>query len=323
MKPLVTALCFGLFLTACQTTGERASKPDIDDAETALVFGNHERALAIFEELSAKGDSQADYFLGLMYEEGLGVSENLERAFSYYEKGALAGDADAQFALADLYASGKGTEEDLGMATKFFLRAAEQDMAAAQAVMGYFHQEGVGRKKNPSKAIAWYRKAAEQDSAYAQMKLGQMLVDAGAGQPAHAEGLMWLSRAQREAKNSKGFTYFDDAEDAYQSIADEARQTLAREAYNAGLDSRAGRGLPTSETHAAMWFLIAEFHGHRAAGRELRALGLAPLPRTESGALADKKYFSGGSRLSLGPSSLPTAERLALECIKANYRACG
>jgi hypothetical protein len=134
---------------------------------------------------------------------------------------------------------------------------------------------------------------------------------------------MWLSHAQREAKNSKGFTFIDDSERAYQSIADEARQTLAREAYNAGLDSRAGRGLPKSEVYAGMWFLIAEFHGHRAAGRELRALGLAPLPRTESGALADKKYFSGGSRTSLGPSSLPAAKSLALECIKANYRVCG
>ena len=48
--------------------------------------------------------------MGILYEEGYGVTQDYKKAFEWYSKAAAQNYADAQNNLAALYAQGKGVE---------------------------------------------------------------------------------------------------------------------------------------------------------------------------------------------------------------------
>ena len=65
-----------------------------------------------FEEtkrLAEQGDATAQFFLGLMYDEGEGVPENDAEAVKWYRLAAEQGDATAQTNLGVMYAIGAGS----------------------------------------------------------------------------------------------------------------------------------------------------------------------------------------------------------------------
>lgn len=72
-------------------------------------------------------DMNALAYLGLFYEQGIGVEKNLEQALSCYRQAAEHGDPMAQFTLGMCYFFGNGVEEDLQTALKWVNAAAEQD----------------------------------------------------------------------------------------------------------------------------------------------------------------------------------------------------
>ncbi len=108
---------------------------------------------------------------------------------------AEAGDADAQFGLGILYNDAIGVEQDYAEANYWFLRAAEQGYAMAQFNLGNAYKNGTGMTIDPAMAVIWWRKAAEQDFAPAQFNLGSALLE-GFGTPRdRAAGLSWYRRA--------------------------------------------------------------------------------------------------------------------------------
>ena len=63
-------------------------------------------------ERAEQGDANAQWALGFMYSEGLGVPENDQTAVMWYTKAAEQGYADAQTSLGFMYASGEGVPEN-------------------------------------------------------------------------------------------------------------------------------------------------------------------------------------------------------------------
>ena len=69
----------------------------------------------LFEEeqvLAEQGNARAQYFLGLMYNEGKGVPKDQKEAFKWYRLAADQGDASAQYNLALMYGNGVGVPKD-------------------------------------------------------------------------------------------------------------------------------------------------------------------------------------------------------------------
>jgi uncharacterized protein len=77
-----------------------------DFAEAAVDFkeGRYEVALKTLDPLAKNGDSSAQYLLGRMYFDGLGVPEDRVRAREYFETAAGHGNAAAQCALGTITA---------------------------------------------------------------------------------------------------------------------------------------------------------------------------------------------------------------------------
>ena len=110
-------------------------------------------------------------------------------------KRADQGDADAQFNLGVMYDNGEGVPEDDTQAVAWYRKAADQGHARAQFNLGAMYGNGQGVPQNFTQAVAWYHKAADQNHARAQFNLGFMYDD-GEGVPQdNVEAYKWLSLA--------------------------------------------------------------------------------------------------------------------------------
>ena len=141
------------------------------------------------------GDAEAQFNLGVMYDAGLGVPQDLVEAVAWYRQAAEQGDADAQYNLGVAYANGLGVPQDLVEAVAWCRQAAEQGYADAQYNLGLMYANGEGVPQDAVEAVAWYRQAAEQGDVGAQYNLGLMYAN-GAGVPQDdVEAYKWFNLA--------------------------------------------------------------------------------------------------------------------------------
>ena len=73
---------------------------------------------------------------------------------------AKSGDVDAQYYVGQIFEKGLGTTPDYEAAAEWYGKAAEQGSSAAQIALGYFYEEGLGVEQDDVQAMNWYRKAA-------------------------------------------------------------------------------------------------------------------------------------------------------------------
>lgn len=102
-------------------------------------------------------------------------------AAGWYRKAAEQGNADAQYILGGMYRDGIGVRKDQAEAGRWYRRAsracrmdAESGNAAAQCVLGVMYENGLGVRRNFERAADWYGKAASQGYAEAQERLDAM-----------------------------------------------------------------------------------------------------------------------------------------------------
>lgn len=85
-----------------------------------------EKAFALFTQAADRGDPEAMFELGKLYEKGIGTDQDVARALSLYEKAADLGFADAINDLGFLYYQGaSGLKADKKKAVELFLKAAD------------------------------------------------------------------------------------------------------------------------------------------------------------------------------------------------------
>lgn len=121
-----------------------------------------EKALSLFTRAANGGDAQAQYNLGVMYEQGEGgVNVDYEKAVKWFRKAATAGLAQAQFNLANMYSKGAGTRQNQKVAFKWYEKAAKQGMVDAQYNLGNRYAVGNGVKQDAIMSYMWYGIAAK------------------------------------------------------------------------------------------------------------------------------------------------------------------
>ena len=84
------------------------------------------------QESAAKGESEAQYNLAVMYHKGQGVAQNFAEAVTCYKLAAEQGNADAQYNLGDMTEKGQGTAQDYAEAVHWLQLAAAQGHSQAQ-----------------------------------------------------------------------------------------------------------------------------------------------------------------------------------------------
>ena len=127
----------------------------MDQAMVAYGQRDYASALREFHFHAAKGDSIAQYSIGLMYFYGQGVPQDYTEALKWYRMAARQGDANALFSVARMYNAGMGVPQDYIEALKWFRKAAELGHGDSQAQLGIMYFVGMKVSRNHIKALKW------------------------------------------------------------------------------------------------------------------------------------------------------------------------
>jgi hypothetical protein len=133
-----------LILLSCAVAQPAFADPSLD-ASVAYENGDYSTALRLFAPLAEQGDVTAAFYLGLMYEEGKGVTQNYTTAAAWYRKAAEQGDVTAAFYLGLMYEEGKGVAQNYTTAVAWYRKAAEQGCCCWPKFCAFVaRQEGLG-----------------------------------------------------------------------------------------------------------------------------------------------------------------------------------
>lgn len=99
----------------CRIRGGEHTEPDQVTLATAL---------AVWQPQAEAGDAEAQFYVGQIYEKGLGTAANPTRAADWYRKAAEQGFRSAQVSLGFLYETGSGIAADEAEALRWYRRAA-------------------------------------------------------------------------------------------------------------------------------------------------------------------------------------------------------
>jgi TPR repeat protein len=101
--------------------------PDLPQAERLLDGQQYQEAVRHLRPLAAAGSVRANWLLGELYVNGIGVPRDVPRGVRYLERAADGNVLQAQFLLSRIYSYGNGVRKDLVRAHLWLSLAAAQD----------------------------------------------------------------------------------------------------------------------------------------------------------------------------------------------------
>jgi hypothetical protein len=137
----------------------------VAEGVAAYKAEDYPAALREFQAAAQKGDPEAEFYLGWLYDNADGVEHDDDEAARWYRRAADQGYAPAQHYLGLLYADGEGIGQDFGQAETWFRRAALQGNPGAQYALGVMYRDGVVVDKDPVEALKWLILAVDHGAA--------------------------------------------------------------------------------------------------------------------------------------------------------------
>jgi hypothetical protein len=208
---------------------------------------NYTEAANLYRKAADKGNSIAQFSLGVCYFNGAGVEQNFTEATKWFRKAADQGDADAQYWLGYCYEYLEFNDIE---AAKWYRKAANQGHDAAKKKLGWCPEnatDSVQLYQLGKKANNELSKAAEQGLDYAQYELGCCYYSGRGVEQNYTEAVKWYRKAAEQGNYSA--------------------QTMLGWCYEKG------RGVEQSYSEAAKWYRKAADQGHARAQKALERLG--------------------------------------------------
>ena len=142
---------------------------------TCEITKNVETAAKLYLKAYKSGNMLATLFLGLIFEQGIGVSVDFDKARYYYELGINNDITQCYTRLGIMYLEGEGVKQDYKKALDYFNKGKDLgDSSEACLWLGYMYENGLGVKQNNKFAIKFYEVAAFGGNVNAQFQLGYM-----------------------------------------------------------------------------------------------------------------------------------------------------
>lgn len=156
------------------TTALAEDEVSYSDGLAAFSQKQYAVAIQIWEPLAQGGHVGAQFNMGRMYDEGVGVVENDVTAVYWYKLAAESDFAPAMVQYGLALIDGRAGTVDTVEGIAVMKRAAEAGDAEAQFQMGKFYRDGVVVEKDYYEAVRWYQAAADQGHTRGQYRLGFM-----------------------------------------------------------------------------------------------------------------------------------------------------
>jgi len=148
-----------------------AAVAGLTEGYDALSRKDYVTAIKEYRPLAERGDAEAQYRIGRLYEFGKGYPKDQAQGIAWIRKAAAQNHTDAQQELGFIYATGDGVKQDYVQAVAWFRKAATTGDAQAQYNLGLLYAKGQGVEKDYAQAIDWWRKSAAQGHADALFKM--------------------------------------------------------------------------------------------------------------------------------------------------------
>jgi len=132
-----------------------------------------QRDLAEFLTRAKGGDSYAQWRLGFIYEQGLGVPVDYVESARWWRMAADQGHPGAEFSIGYCYARGEGVPRDLAEAVRWYRKSSAQGYMAAHRFLGAAYAFGSGVAKDETEAYAYLALLDSSDS-YARDLRGRL-----------------------------------------------------------------------------------------------------------------------------------------------------
>lgn len=145
-----------LVMAAFLLFAQAAHAADIQKGIAAYKDQDYAAALEEFQPLAQQGNVQAEFYLGLMYDRGYGVTHDDDQAIFWYRRASDQGSLAAQYNLGTKYASGNGVSQDYAEAAKWFGMCAERGLSYGQFSLGDLYMKGSGVKQDVVAAYALF-----------------------------------------------------------------------------------------------------------------------------------------------------------------------
>jgi len=212
---------------------------DLKKAKRAYRSGEYGRAAKFFRKASDDGEIVADWYLGHMYRQGLGVPRDDAMAYSYYTRVSEHYDpeeangkrlritVDAMVRLADYQRTGAvnaGIAPDPGAAAQTYLKVATAyGHPAAQYALGVMSIKGEGMKRNPQQGLKWLMASARKRYAPAEAYLGELYWEGKLVRADRTRAVMWYILARDSARPEENPEIFDRALQLESNVGEDER----------------------------------------------------------------------------------------------------
>lgn len=205
--------------------------------------------------------------------EPLGSDSKAKEWTEFLKEKAQAGESAAQYSLGEMYWDGVGVRKDYVEAAKWYRKAAEQGYIEAQRMLGLMYDLDIGVAEDGVEAAKWYRMAAEQGDADAQFNLGRMYYQGDGVPKDDLEAVKWMRAVAEQgyagARWFIGVMYVNSRDFNDMEPAELARQVVEQGNAPAYDD---GEGVSKNDMEAYVWVLLAKGQGIEEADKVIELL---------------------------------------------------
>jgi len=245
-----------------------AEEPDLAEIVRNPIVGNfkgyaefkmahYDNARAIWEALAQRGNAEANFNLGILHEDGLGVPQSIQAAITHYEKAAEAGSSKAQYRLGLLYSAGVRIPRDAAKADRWLAAAAAQgDKDAATLLAGHRGAARTQKEQDFLSAEMLHAAGKYQEAAAIWKRLAQE------GDTRSRSKLAWMLEAGQGIPRNLG-----EAAALFRKSAEEGD---ADAQYALAVMLQTGKGQALDPSEADIWLRRAAAQGHGPAKTALR-----------------------------------------------------
>jgi TPR repeat protein len=160
MRTVRRVACLAFAVVFLAAAGAVAAE-DFAAGMRAHLAKKYAESRQVFAALADAGDARAQFMMGTIHEQGLGVPKDLAAAAVWYRRAADGGNASAQYNLGVFYQFGKGVAKDPAEAARLLQMAAEQGHGRAQNNLSTFYFTGVGVARDVVDAWKWLTLSAQ------------------------------------------------------------------------------------------------------------------------------------------------------------------
>ena len=172
------AVLIGLAISFA-TVSAGSAIADVSTGVSLLEAGDVSGAAEAFAAAYEAGDGDGAFYLGRLFELGLGTDRDEMRAADLFAAAAALGSAQGQLRLGLLHHEGRVLLRDYVEGTRLICAAADAGLAEAQLNCGLAHQAGRGVAEDAERVSAYLEMAAAQGNVAALNALGSAALEAG------------------------------------------------------------------------------------------------------------------------------------------------